>query len=441
MIRVRIAPSPTGYLHLGNARTAIFNWLYAKNKDGMFIVRIDDTDTERSTKDFEKDILDNLKWLGLEWDEGIDVGGPHGSYRQSERFGRYKQVAEELVEKGLAYIDDGAIKFRVEKEGQVAFTDLVRGEMIFNKNDIEDFVIMRSNGSPTYHLASTVDDIDYEISHVARGEDILPSTPKHILITESLSKPLPEYCHLPLLFGPDGKRLSKRHGATSVKEYKNKGLLSEALFNYMCLLGWSPEKDVEVFSHDYAISKFNFKDVLPSSAIFDENKLMWMNGLYIRELKQDLFLSTCINELSLKVNRNLYDTEKERLKILLPSIQERMESLNDILPLVSFVLDEKFIVSEDHWKDVFSVNTEQYLIEVKEALINIDTFEEGLIEKKMRDLLEKCGIKAKEGFQSVRVAVTGSKISPPLFTSMFALGRGACLARIEERIEILQSNN
>ena len=209
----------------------------------------------------------------------------------------------------------------------------------------------------------------------------------------------------------------------------------------MCLLGWSPEKDVEVFSHDYAISKFNFKDVLPSSAIFDENKLMWMNGLYIRELKQDLFLSTCINELSLKVNRNLYDTEKERLKILLPSIQERIESLNDILPLVSFVLDEKFIVSEDHWKDVFSENTEQYLIEVKEALINIDTFEEDLIEKTMRDLLEKCGIKAKEGFQSVRVAVTGSKISPPLFTSMFALGRGACLARIEERIEILQSNN
>lgn len=434
MIRVRIAPSPTGYLHLGNARTAIFNWLFAKNNNGEFIVRIDDTDTERSTQEFEEDIRDNLTWLGLDWNEGIGVGGPHGSYRQSERFERYKQAAEELVEKGIAYQDDGAIKFRVEKNGSIEFKDIVRGDMSFNKEDIEDFIILRSDGSPTYHLASTVDDIDYEISHVARGEDILPSTPKHIMITEALDRGLPQFCHLPLLFGHDGKRLSKRHGATSVNEFRKRGLLSDALFNYMCLLGWSPQKDVEVFNKDFAVSRFSLEDVLPSSAIFDETKLMWMNGVYMREMDKEDFYKMCILEISTNLGRELFDTENESLKILIPCIQERIENKNDIFQQVSFILDEPFVINSDDWQNVNNEEAIQYLLEVKESIKNLETFNSEVLETVMRELLIKCNLKPKDGFQAVRVAVTGSKVSPPLFDSMVALGKAGCLARLGERI-------
>ena len=435
MIRVRIAPSPTGHLHLGNARTAVFNWLYAKKNNGVFIVRIDDTDTERSTKEFEEDILNSLTWLGLDWDEGIKVGGKHGSYRQSERFDRYKSIAEELVEKNLAYEEDGAIKFRVEKSGSINFTDIVRGEMVFNKEDIEDFVILRSDGSPTYHLASTIDDIDYQITHVSRGEDILPSTPKHILITEALGADLPEYCHLPLLFGHDGKRLSKRHGATSVSEFRNKGFLEDALFNYLCLLGWSPGDDVEIFDKDYAASKFDFNDVLVSSAIFDEVKLLWMNGVYIREMDKETFNHMCFEVISRNLEREIFQTEKESLEVLLPTLQDRVENRNDIFEQVKFVLDEPFDINTADWENVSTEATKKYLAAVKESIKEFDdVLDIGKLETVMRELLEEHNLKPKDGFQTVRVAITGSKISPPLFESMVALGKAGCLARIEERI-------
>ncbi len=435
MIRVRIAPSPTGHLHLGNARTAVFNWLYAKNNNGAFIVRIDDTDTERSTKEFEEDILSSLTWLGLDWDEGVRVGGAHGSYRQSERFERYRSIAEELVDKNLAYEEDGAIKFRVEKSGSINFSDMVRGAMVFNKEDIEDFVILRSDGSPTYHLASTIDDIDYEITHVSRGEDILPSTPKHILITEALGGDIPIYCHLPLLFGHDGKRLSKRHGATSVSEYRNKGYLEDALFNYLCLLGWSPGDDIEVFDKDFAASKFDFNDVLASSAIFDETKLSWMNGVYIREMSMEAFNNICLEEISKNLEREIFESEKESLKILLPTLQERVENRNDIFEQVKFVLDEPFEINRLDWESVSTEDAKKYLKEVKESLKEFDEILDiDKLELLMRGLLKEHNLKAKEGFQAVRVAITGSKISPPLFESMVALGKAGCLARIEERI-------
>ena len=215
-MKLRIAPSPTGQLHIGNARTALFNWLYAKANNGTFLVRIDDTDTERSTSEYQKDIIENLKWLGLNWDEGIEVGGSHGSYKQSSRFDRYQEVAENLLSRNLAYEDDGAIRFKVPNDGSIEFDDYIRGKMSFNLSDVEDFVILRSDKSPTYHLASTVDDLDYGITIIARGEDILSSTPKHIMLFKAMDANLPDFCHLPLLFGPDGKKLSKRHGDTSV---------------------------------------------------------------------------------------------------------------------------------------------------------------------------------------------------------------------------------
>ena len=237
-MKLRIAPSPTGELHIGNARTALFNWLYARNNNGKFLVRIDDTDTERSTPEYEKNIIDNLSWLGIDWDEGYEIDRSN-TYKQSDRFTRYEEVANNLLNEGIAYEDDGAIRFKVEKNNVISFQDYVRGDMEFSTNDIEDFVILRTDKTPTYHLASTVDDIDYEITIVARGEDILSSTPKHIMLMEALNAKIPDFCHLPLLFGPDGKKLSKRHGDTSVASFKEKGILPEAMFNY-CLLYTSP---------------------------------------------------------------------------------------------------------------------------------------------------------------------------------------------------------
>ena len=295
-MKLRIAPSPTGKLHIGNARTALFNWLYAKANNGTFLVRIDDTDTERSTEAFKNDIIENFKWLGIDWDEGVDVGGPHGDYKQSQRFDRYQEVADQLLSEGFAYEDNGAIRFKVPQDGSVDFKDYVRGNMSFNLSDVEDFVILRSDKSPTYHLASTVDDIDYGITLIARGEDILSSTPKHILIMQALNSSLPDFCHLPLLFGPDGKKLSKRHGDTSVEAFRDKGILQVAMFNYLCLLGWSPGNDLEKFDSELAIQKFDLNNVLPNSAIFDEKKLLWLNGLYIRSTEQKEFEKTAINQ-------------------------------------------------------------------------------------------------------------------------------------------------
>ena len=339
-MKLRIAPSPTGNLHIGNARTALFNWLYAKANNGKFLVRIDDTDTERSTDEYEKNIIENLRWLGLDWDEGIEVGESNETYRQSSRFERYIEVAEELEKKGLAYREEGALRFKVPDDGEINFEDIVRGSMSFNLNDIEDFVILRSDNSPTYHLASTVDDIDYEITMIARGEDILSSTPKHILLMNALNAKHPDFCHLPLLFGPDGKKLSKRHGDTSVSAFKDKGILPESLFNYMCLLGWSPGNDLEIFDKKLAIEKFDLKNVLPNPAIFDTKKLLWMNGQYIRDTEEKIFKKLFLNSIQESISRELFDEELNRIDKIVKSVQERLETMNDIKEQVMFLLDE-----------------------------------------------------------------------------------------------------
>ncbi|MBT8241822.1 MAG: glutamate--tRNA ligase, partial [Acidimicrobiia bacterium] len=289
-VRVRIAPSPTGYLHVGNVRSALFNWLFARHHGGTFVLRIDDTDVERSEEEFEADIKGGMAWLGLDWDEGVDVGGPHGSYRQSDRFDRYREVVEELLAGGSAYYDDrsseelealrvraqkegkhpnvyirrpeaeatsGVVRFSVPQNAPVEFVDLVRDDMRFEPEVIDDFVILRSNGIPTYHLASTVDDVDYAITHVMRGEDLLSSTPKHILLARAMGSEPATYAHLPLLFGPDGKKLSKRHGDTSLKAYRESGYLPEAMFNYLSLLGWSLDSETTIFSADQAVAAFD----------------------------------------------------------------------------------------------------------------------------------------------------------------------------------------
>ena len=436
-MKLRIAPSPTGQLHIGNARTALFNWLYAKANNGTFLVRIDDTDTERSTKEFQKDIIENLKWLGLHWDEGIEVGGSHDSYKQSSRFDRYQEVAENLLSRNLAYEDDGAIRFKVPNDGSIEFKDYIRGDMLFNLSDVEDFVILRSDKSPTYHLASTVDDIDYGITIIARGEDILSSTPKHIMLMKAMDASLPDFCHLPLLFGPDGKKLSKRHGDTSVEAFKNKGILSEAMFNYLCLLGWSPGNDLEQFDINTAISKFDLKNVLPNSAIFDEKKLLWLNGLYIRSTDIEDFQSTALSQIENDIQRSLFDEEKSRLLKIFPSVQERIETLADLTQQVMFLIDEPFVVDELDWQDVNNEEAQKYLFLLREEFINLDNFSLDSIENVMRKTLEEINVKTKIGFQAARVSITGTKISPPLFESILALGREAVIARLAESIEKL----
>ena len=436
-MKLRIAPSPTGQLHIGNARTALFNWLYAKANNGTFLVRIDDTDTERSTKEFQKDITENLKWLGLHWDEGIEVGGSHDSYKQSSRFDRYQEVAEDLLSRNLAYEDDGAIRFKVPNDGSIEFKDYIRGDMLFNLSDVEDFVILRSDKSPTYHLASTVDDIDYGITIIARGEDILSSTPKHIMLMKAMDASLPDFCHLPLLFGPDGKKLSKRHGDTSVEAFKNKGILSEAMFNYLCLLGWSPGNDLEQFDINTAISKFDLKNVLPNSAIFDEKKLLWLNGLYIRSTDIEDFQSTALSQIENDIQRSLFDEETSRLLKIFPSVQERIETLADLTQQVMFLIDEPFVVDELDWQDVNNEEAQKYLFLLREEFINLDNFSLDSIEIIMRKTLEEINVKTKIGFQAARVSITGTKISPPLFESIFALGREAVIARLAESIEKL----
>ena len=436
-MKLRIAPSPTGQLHIGNVRTALFNWLYARSNGGNFLVRIDDTDTERSTDEFKADIVNNLKWLGLNWDEGVDVGGSQGDYKQSSRFNRYQEIAHEFVESGLAYEDDGAIRFKVPKSQQIKFNDYVRGEMVFETDSVEDFVILRSDKSPTYHLASTLDDVDYGITIIARGEDILPSTPKHILIMQALDADIPDFCHLPLLFGPDGKKLSKRHGDTSVQSFRDKGILKDAMFNYLCLLGWSPGEDLEKFDRDLAIERFDFKNVLPHSAIFDDKKLMWMNGLYIREKESNDFETESISYIQKTLSRDLFEDELLRLNKILPSVQERIESMVDITAQVMFLLDEPYEVNSEEWNSVNSEEAQEYLFELRNELISLEDFTLSNIEETMRSLLKKLDLKPKVGFQATRVAITGTKISPPLFESIYALGRETSIARLAESIEKL----
>ena len=435
-MKLRIAPSPTGELHIGNARTALFNWLYARKHNGKFLLRIDDTDVERSTPEFQKNIIEGLEWLGIDWDEGFNKESST-SYKQSDRFDRYEKIALYLVEKGLAYEDDGAIRFKVEENKNIYFEDYIRGDMNFNTNDIEDFVILRSDKTPTYHLASTVDDIDYEISIIARGEDILSSTPKHIMIMEALDAKIPDFCHLPLLFGPDGKKLSKRHGDTSVSSFRDQGILANAMFNYMSILGWSPGDDLEIFQREVAIDNFDLKNVLPNPAIFDTVKLLWMNGQYIRNLNNDEFSKKAIDNISSSLGREIFKEELERINLILEVVQERLETLNDIIHQVKFLLDEPFTVNVDEWNSVNSENVQSYLEIIRGKFKSMEDFNLENIENMMREQLKELNMKPKEGFQATRIAVTGTNISPPLFESIFALGKSATIARLAEMIENL----
>ncbi|HEX5696246.1 MAG TPA: glutamate--tRNA ligase [Acidimicrobiia bacterium] len=464
-VRVRMAPSPTGYLHVGTARAALYNWLYARHTGGTFIVRIDDTDLERSTKEFEDEILGSFRWLGLDWDEGVEVGGPHGSYRQSDRLERYAELAEGLVDSGHAYYDDrspeelealrqraqsesrhpghyirrpevesdsGVIRLSIPQDEAVEFNDIIRGDLSFAPPDIDDFVILRSNGTPTYHLASTVDDIEYEISHVARGEDLLPSTPKHILLTRALGAVSPQYAHLPLLFGTDGKKLSKRHGATALTEYREAGYLSDAMFNYLAILGWSPDGETTIFSRDEAVEKFDLADVSKNPAAFDPEKLNWMNGEYIRAMDPDEFASLVKPHVESRIGRSLTDHEWDVFGEIAPLVQERTKLLPEAGEQVVFLFEDFDDFDTASWEKVMAKEGVAGVLEAGgAALRDLDVWDAGSVETALRAVPEKLGLGAGKVFQPLRVAVTGSSVSPPLFESIAALGRDRAMERIE----------
>src|SRR5256885_6543508 len=281
--RVRFAPSPTGYLHVGGARTALFNWLFARRHEGKFVLRIEDTDAERSSWDMVAGIVDGLRWLGLDWDEGPDVGGPHAPYFQSQRLDKYREQAQALVRDGKAYADEGAVRFKVPP-GQTRFDDLVHGPVKFENEHIENFVILRSDGHPTYHLSVVVDDIDMQITHVVRGDDHISNTPKQLLLYDAFGTPAPQFAHVPLILGPDKKRLSKRHGATSVMEYPRLGYIPEGMVNFLALLGWNPGGDRELLSRDELVSLFTLEGISGGNAVFNTEKLDWFNQQHIGRL-------------------------------------------------------------------------------------------------------------------------------------------------------------
>ena len=472
-VRVRIAPSPTGSLHVGNARAALFNWLFAQNRGGTFVLRIDDTDRERSTAESEEAIKDDLRWLGLDWDEGVDIGGPHGTYRQSDRFDRYREVAADLVERGLAYYETRSteeleelrrraqkegkphgfyirrpdeaqpeataglpVRFAVSPTGAVEFEDLVRDDMTFDHSQVDDFVILRSDGSPTYHLASTVDDVDYGITHVVRGEDLLSSTPKHILLTRAMGAEPPTYAHLPLLFGPDGKKLSKRHGDTSVAAFREHGYLAEAMWNYLALLGWSYEAETTIFSADQAVPAFELADVSKNPAVFDPDKLMWMSGEYMRAMPTSVFAERARARLE-EQRPGFSDEEWALVSPIAELIQERIKVWEELEPMCRFLLEDTVEYDERSWSKVMKPETAgPALAQAAERLADV-AWEVESIEETLRGMLEELSLNARKGLQPVRVAVTGSQVSPPLFESLHALGRERALARLAAASERL----
>ncbi len=470
-VRVRVAPSPTGTLHVGTARAALFNWLFARHHGGAFIVRIDDTDLERSTHEFEKEILGSLRWLGLDWDEGVEVGGPHGSYRQSDRFPRYSEVARDLVTSGAAYFDDrssdeleslrqraqkegkhpghyirrpapeagdGVIRLSVPQDSPIVFQDIVRGDMRFMPADVDDFVILRSDGTPTYHLASTVDDIDYEITHVARGEDLLPSTPKHILLTRALRAEEPAYAHLPLLFGTDGKKLSKRHGATSVTQYRDAGYIPEAVFNYLSLLGWSLDGETEVFDRDTAVAAFDLVDVSKNPSVFDTDKLAWMNGEYIRAMSAEEFTERVRPHVETAVGRELSGDEWQRFGELAPLVQERTKLLPEAGEQVVFLFEDFEEFDQRSWEKVMAKDgVDEILAGAQTALSQVEVWDHPSIEAVLRGMIAELGIGMGKALQPIRVAVTGTSVSPPLFESLAVLGREKAMERLSRAASLL----
>ena len=471
--RVRFAPSPTGEPHVGNIRTAIFDWLLAQRYGGDFIVRVEDTDRARAVDGAVEAIMEALKWLGLDWDEGPDIGGKYAPYKQSERLALYSKHAEQLVESEFAYRcycsperldavrkarskqenatgydrhcrnlgddergrmeaeleargDTPVIRFKMPVEGTTTVDDLVRGEVTFENRLVDDFVMLKSDGYPTYHLAHLIDDHEMRITHVLRGEEWLPSVPRHLQLYEALGWKPPLFAHLPIILAHDRSKLSKRHGATSLLDYREMGYLPHTMVNFLTILGWSLDDKTELFSTQALIDNFSIERVSKSGAIFNTDKLEWMNGHYIREMNADELADALLDfwqafpppEIPTLPSREL------ALKIV-PLVQERLKTLRDAAPLVAFLFkDEIEYDTEDLIQRRMDADSTRRCLEAAhDGLAALDPFDAEPIEALLRGMVKELDVRAGQLFGSLRVATSGQRIAPPLFESLEVLGR------------------
>jgi glutamyl-tRNA synthetase len=458
-VRVRFAPSPTGALHIGGARTALYNWLMARGSGGALVLRIEDTDRERSTSENVEQILDALRWLELDWDE---------THSQHERAPHHRERLRELVEAGHAYPDPAtaedvkawkqahggagyrgepreeagaAIRLRVPDEGETVVEDAIRGEIRFENRLLDDYVIARSDGSVLYNFAVAVDDAEMEITDVVRGDDHLSNTPRQLVVLRALGAKPPRYAHLPLLHGPDGKKLSKRHGAVSVEALREEGYLPAAVRNYLALLGWGTEDDTTLMSTAELIERFSIERVGRSSAIFDEQKLRWMNGRFMRELPLEEYerrVAAHLGSTDPAAREAFESAPPERRRAACEIVQEKAQTLDEVWPLVRFLFEEP---GDDRaaWERVMTAEAGPLLVAALEVLRDSASFEPEAIEGALRALVERREVKPKQVFQPLRVAITGGTVSPGIFESLSALGREDAEARIERALERLSA--
>lgn len=484
-IRVRFAPSPTGYLHVGGARTALFNWLFARRHDGVFILRIEDTDRTRYEPEAVQNIMDSLRWLGLEWDEGPEVGGDYGPYFQSQRLDLYQKYAQQLVDSGHAYrcycsperlaqtreerrrrgepnlgydrrcryltARERAeyeaqgivpvVRLKVPLEGQTSFHDVLHGDTTVDNARLDDLVLLKSDGYPTYHLANVVDDHLMEISHIMRADEWLPSVPKHVLLYDAFGWEIPIYAHLPVILAPTGKgKLSKRHGGVAVHDFRQQGYLPEAMVNFLALVGWAYDDKTEFFTRQELIEKFSLEGVNKSPAAFSYDKLEWMNGVYIRQLPQDALYKRLIPFLASGLGTGEKELrERKETRGIVPLIQERLKKLTDAVELVDFFFVDR--ISYDPallvGKKMTAAESLAALRKARETLAALPDFEEKTLETALRALVEELGLKAGQLFGIIRVATTGKKVAPPLFGTLSVLGRERVLERLDNAGEVL----
>ena len=432
--RLRFAPSPTGYLHVGGARTALFNWLYARRHGGVFVLRIEDTDVERSQAEMVTGILDGLRWLGIDWDEGPEVGGPHAPYYQSQRLDRYRAAAKQLLDSGQAFADGGAIRFKVPP-GKTTFVDSVHGPIEFDNEHIESFVILRSDTHPTYHLSVVVDDIDMEITHVVRGDDHISNTPKQVLLYHAFGKTPPTFAHVPLIMGADKQRLSKRHGATSVMEYEKQGYLPEAMFNFLALLGWGTGSNDELFTRDDLVQRFNLEGISGGSAVFNTEKLDWFNHQHLLRLSDGELIARLIG-LGLEawgLGDNLAWTSSV-LTLLRPRCKKLTEFAGQLAP---FFVDPAGYDADGVKKHLSSPEAKGHLQALRDAYAVIPEWTEVALEKRLRELAEARAAKAATLIHGARLAMTGRMVSPGLFEMLTILGRETVLRRLDRLVREL----
>jgi glutamyl-tRNA synthetase len=405
-----MAPSPTGFLHIGGVRTFLFNWLFARGHGGECLLRIENTDTSREVAESVEQIQSSLRWLGIDWDGEVTF--------QLDRMERCRQEAQRLVEEGKAYEDEGAIRFRMPDEGVTAWDDAVKGRIEFPNEQLEDVVLVRGDGRPTYNFASPVEDWLDGITHVIRGDDHVSNTPKQILILQALGAELPVYAHVPNVFGPDGKKLSKRHGAVSVDEFRRAGYIAPALMNFLALLGWAPDGETTIMSKEELIERFSLERVGASPATFDYDKLDWMNGVYLRALSPEQYAETLIAYL----REQGIDWDEARIRASVPLVQEKIAKLGEYPEFAGFLFHD---VEPDP-----ALLDAGVLTAAAEALEQVEPFTAERIEAALKELCDRLGLKPRQAFQPIRVAVTGSKISPGLYESLELLGKDESLRRL-----------